>query len=36
MYNYIMNIRLVDIFVNSVYVYGDKMVLTFNYKDGEM
>jgi len=27
--------RLVDIFVNSVYVYDDKMVIVFNYKDGE-
>lgn len=27
--------RLIDIFVNSVYVYNDKMVVTFNYKDGE-
>ena len=27
--------RLIDIFVNSVYVYDDKMVVTFNYKDSE-
>lgn len=26
--------RLIDCFVNSVYLYDDKMVLTFNYKDG--
>jgi len=26
----------IDIFVNSVYVYDDKMVVTFNYKDGEI
>lgn len=27
--------RLIDIFVNSVHVYDDKMVVMFNYKDGE-
>lgn len=27
--------RLIDIFVNSIYVYDDKMVVTFNYKDGD-
>ena len=27
--------RLIDIFVNSVYVYDDKIVVLFNYKDGE-
>ena len=27
--------RLIDIFLNGVYVYDDKMVVTFNYKDGE-
>jgi len=27
--------RLIDVFVNSVYVYDDKMVIVFNYKDGE-
>ena len=26
--------RLIDCFVNSVYLYEDKMVLIFNYKDG--
>lgn len=26
--------RLIDGFVNSVYLYDDKIVLTFNYKDG--
>ena len=26
--------RLIDCFVNAVYLYDDKMVLTFNYKDG--
>lgn len=26
--------HLIDIFVNAVYVYDDKYVLTFNYKDG--
>jgi hypothetical protein len=28
--------RLIDIFVNSIYVYDDKMVVSFNYKDGEI
>ena len=28
--------RLIDVFVNSVYVYDDKMIATFNYKDGDM
>lgn len=28
--------RLIDVFVNAVYVYDDKMVITFNYKDGDM
>ncbi len=27
--------RLIDIFVNSVHVYDDKIVVLFNYKDGE-
>ena len=27
--------RLIDIFVNSVHVYDDKIVVIFNYKDGE-
>lgn len=27
--------KLIDIFVNSVYVYDDKMLITYNYKDGE-
>ena len=26
--------RLIDIFVNAVYVYDDKIILTFNYRDG--
>ena len=26
--------RLIDSFVNSVYLYDDKCVITFNYKDG--
>ena len=27
--------RLIDIFVNSVHVYDDKLLVLFNYKDGE-
>jgi len=27
--------RLIDSFINAVYVYDDKIVLTFNYRDGE-
>ncbi len=27
--------RLIDTFVNSVYVYDDKLLITYNYKDGE-
>ena len=27
--------RIIDIFVNSVHVYDDKIVVLFNYKDGE-
>jgi hypothetical protein len=26
--------RLIDSFVNAVYLYEDKLVITFNYKDG--
>ena len=26
--------RLIDSFVNAVYVYDDKIILTFNYQDG--
>jgi hypothetical protein len=26
--------EIIDTFVNSVYVYDDKIVLTYNYKDG--
>ena len=26
--------EIIDTFVNSVYVYEDKIVLTYNYKDG--
>ena len=25
---------LIDAFVNAIYLYDDKLVLTFNYKDG--
>ena len=27
--------KLIDVFINSVYVYEDKIIITFNYKDGE-
>ncbi len=27
--------KLIDVFVNSIYVYDDKMLITYNYKDGE-
>lgn len=27
--------RLIDIFINSVHVYDDKIIVVFNYKDGE-
>lgn len=33
--NFVQKQRLIDIFVNSVHVYDDKMVVMFNYKDGE-
>lgn len=26
--------EIIDIFVNSVYVYDDKLLLTYNYKNG--
>ena len=26
--------EIIDVFVNSVYVYDDKLVLTYNFKDG--
>ena len=26
--------RLIDSFVNAIYLYDDKMIITFNYKDG--
>lgn len=26
--------KLIDSFVNAVYLYEDKIILTFNYKDG--
>ena len=26
--------RIIDIFVNAVYVYDDELKITFNYKDG--
>ena len=28
--------RLIDVFLNSVYVYDDKMLIILNYKDGEI
>ena len=27
--------RLINLFINSIYVYDDKMVITFNYKDND-
>ena len=27
--------RLIDVFINSIYVYDDKLIVVFNYKDGE-
>lgn len=27
--------RLIDSFVNAVYLYDDKILLTFNYQDGD-
>jgi Site-specific recombinases, DNA invertase Pin homologs len=27
--------RLINLFINSIYVYDDKMVITFNYKDSD-
>ena len=27
--------KLIDVFINSIYLYDDKMVIFFNYKDGE-
>lgn len=27
--------RLIDVFINSIYVYDDKIIVAFNYKDGE-
>ena len=26
--------RIIDVFVNSVYVYDDKLVFTYNFRDG--
>ena len=26
--------RIIDVFVNSVYIFGDKIVFTYNFKDG--
>lgn len=26
--------RLIDSFINTIYLYDDRMVITFNYKDG--
>ena len=28
--------RLIDVFLKCVYVYNDKMLIIFNYKDGEV
>ncbi len=28
--------RLIEVFINAIYVYDDKVPLTFNYKDGEI
>ena len=28
--------RLIDVFLNSLYVYDDKMLIVLNYKDGEI
>ena len=28
--------RLIDVFINAIYVYDDKVLVTFNYKDGEI
>ena len=28
--------RLINVFLNSVYVYDDKMLIALNYKDGEI
>ena len=27
--------RMINMFVNSIFVYDDKMVITFNYKDND-
>ena len=27
--------QLIDVFVNAVYVYDDKLLITYNYKDGD-
>lgn len=27
--------RIIDVFINSIYVYDDKVIVFFNYKDGE-
>lgn len=27
--------RLIDFFINSIYVYNDKIIVAFNYKDDE-
>ena len=27
--------QLIDVFVNAIYVYDDKLLITYNYKDGE-
>lgn len=32
--NYEQKQRLVDTFINAIYLYDDKIILTFNYKDG--
>ena len=33
--SFIFPISLIDVFVNSVHVYDDKIIVMFNYKDGE-
>ncbi len=33
--SFIFPVRLIDVFVNSVHVYDDKIIVLVNYKDGE-
>ena len=35
LYNHSQKQKIIDIFVNSVYVYDDRVLIFFNYKDGE-